>query len=127
MEQEGQDEDIGSNPDRIESKTGNHLIFHFFFGKADKEQGNKQEDTRSPCNGTGCLHRCKVSKEKGFDYICEDGYNKQAPANLLACMRHENTFLLHDVRFNVSVTKVSKFFKMPNKLGKCGIKTRNGV
>jgi hypothetical protein len=36
----------------------------------------------------------------------------------VAGMRHEDTFLLHDVRFNRSATKVSKFIKMPNKLCK---------
>ena len=123
--QEEEEIDIGRYADGLEPILGNHLVLDLLLGQADQEgRCNDHEIADHGDKPAVSIDRREHRRlaEKVVENLVEphhQGNQKQEPpADLVAGMRHEDTFLLHDVRFNVSATKVSIFFKMPNKLGK---------
>ena len=124
-QQEEEEIDIGLYADGLEPILGNHLVLDLLLGQADQEgrrDDNKITDHRDePTVVIDHREQVRLVEEAVEDLVKPHhkwNQKQEPPADLVAGMRHEDTFLLHDVRFNVSAAKVSKFFKMPNKLGK---------
>ena len=123
--QEKEEIDIGRYADGPKSVLRNHLVLDLLLGQADEESRRNDHEITDHGNEPTVVidHREQVRLvEEAVEDLVKPHHKwnqkQEPPADLMAGMRHEDTFLLHDVRFNVSAAKVSKFFKMPNKLGK---------
>lgn len=123
--QEKEEIDIGRYSDGSEPVLRNHFVLDLLPGQTDqKSRRNDHEITDHGNEPAVVIDHCEDRRlaEKVVENLVEPHHQgnqeQKPPANPVAGMRHQDTFLLHDVRFNVSVTKVSIFFKMPNKLGK---------